>query len=246
MVNKNFHVFDWRKLSLQTADLQHYAVRLKRFAQDYSLPLVATALLLLLLAVGVYAKDSEHITTATILRTLDSNGADYGTLLSNDKTSSLTVENDSGSSSVNSSSVATGTASSFTVNTNTPSGTTSGGSSAPVFSAVIASFDQGSVTLQCTKSKLKLQWCSKQYAFAAAVSTQNGPGTVDYGWRSTIPSATTNGSISVGSGNVVSTLPKTITLSCTVPMVFTLQFVIQSPDLTQSAIITVNHNCNGI
>ena len=246
MSNKFFRVRHWPKLNLTSARLRHQSVKIRRFAQNYSLPLIATVYLLLLTVVGLSMRSSDHIAIATILRSLDSKGTGYSRLLSNDKTSGLTVDNDTGSSTSTPKGSSTGTSSSFSVNTNTRSELSSGNVGPPAFAAVIASFDQGAVTLQCSKPKPKAQWCSKQYVFSSSVSARNGPGTVNYGWRSTVSAATENGNIPVGGGDVVTTLPKTIILPCTAPTTFTLQFVIMSPGFTQSDVKTINHDCNGI
>jgi hypothetical protein len=230
-------------------DLTPYVVRIRQFVQDYGLPMIATVLFLILVISGLFIRDLRHISVAGIVESLDSQGVGYGKLLSNDKTGDLTVdtENSINSGSSGSTTPPRGTSNSFSVNTNNPSGGgSSGGGSAVAapFAATVTSFDQGAVTLQCTKSNPKPQWCSKRYAFSAGIRSQNGPGTVSYSWRSTIASATQDGSVSVGTGVVLTAMSKTITIPCDQPTSFTLQFVILAPGFTQSAVKNINHNCN--
>ena len=249
MLNKIFRVIHSAKLRLAALKPKLYVARIRQFVRDYGLPMIATVLFLILVISGLFIRDLRHISVAGIVESLDSRGISYGNLLSNDKTSDLTVDNEN---SINSgpSNPSRGASNSFSVNTNNPasntsSGGISGGSTAPApFAATIASFDQGAVTLQCTKSNPKPQWCSKQYTFSASIRSQNGPGTVGYGWRSTIASAAQDGSVSVGGGVVLTSLAKTITIPCGQPTSFTLQFVILYPGFTQSAVKNINHNCN--
>jgi hypothetical protein len=220
--------------------------------------MIATVFFLIVLISGVYIRDLQHISVASIIESLGSQGVGYGKLLSNDKTAQLTVDNDNSINSGSTSS-SSGTSGSFSVNTNSPassgnhSGSGGGGGSAR-FTAAIVSFEQPTVTLQCSKplaklknllkNLLKARWCNKEYTFSSGVRSQNGPGTISYGWRSTIASATQDGSISVGGGTVLTTLQKTITLPCDQPTNFTLQFVILTPNLTRSSVKNINHNCN--
>lgn len=242
MINEFFRSFRWLKPHLKL---------LRQFVQDYGLPLIATVLLLILVILGVYIRDSQHVSIAAILDSLDSKDGGYGQLLSNDKTGNLTVDksgntypNQSSGSSSNS------TPGSFSVNTNTKttgSGSTiDTGNTQPSFTATIASFEQGSVALECSKPKPKARWCTKLYTFSSGIRSRNGPGVVGYGWRSTIASATQNSSVPVGNGTTLTPLQKTISLQCDEPSSFTLQFVILSPQLTQSTVKTINHNCNEI
>jgi hypothetical protein len=113
----------------------------------------------------------------------------------------------------------------------------------PIFSAAIAFFRQDSGVLECSSQKPRLQTCSKRYTFSGGIRTQNGPGTVKYGWRSNLADTTEDASVSVGSGEVLTTVQKVITLACTAPSSFSLQLVILSPGVTQSPTIQVNHSC---
>lgn len=246
MLNKIFRVFHWLKRRLQSPDLGRLLARPRQFVKEYGLPIIATVLFLMLVISGVYIRDLQHISVAAIIENLDSSGVGYGKLLSNDKTSQLTVDNENSIAS-GSATTSRGTSSSFSVNTNTPArsgGSSSGGGVSAPFTATIASFEQGGITLQCSKSNPKPQWCAKQYAFSAGVRSQNGPGSVSYGWRSTIGSAVQDGSISAGASIVLTSLSKAITLPCDQPTNFTLQLVILTPGFTQSSVKTINHNCN--
>jgi len=237
----------------------HPFIRARRFVLDYSVPVTVTVVFLLIVAVALVLRTSQRSSLAHLLASVTSAGKEYGTLLSKDKTDELKRNDD-----VNQpgDSAPAGSATSFTLNAGNPSSTTnttaSGGSGTgsvspspsptppPVFSAAIAFFRQDSSELVCTSQNQKLQTCSKRYTYSGGIRTQNGPGTVNYGWRSNLSSATEDASISAGAGEVVTTVQKVITLACTAPSSFSLQLVILSPGFTQSPSLQVNHNCLGL
>lgn len=199
----------------------------------------------------MFLRLSQQASLADLLTGVADSGKEYGTLLSKDKRDELKKNTNNDQTSTTS---PTGTPSSFAIkpSTSANSGTAttptqSGGpSSAPVFGASIASFEQSAVILECTTPKPKAQTCSKRYTFNAGIRTLNGPGAVSYGWRSNLSSATADSGFSAGSGESVTPLQRTVTLACNPASSFNMQIVILSPTLTQSAVLSINHNCNDI
>lgn len=168
---------------------------------------------------------------------------------SEETTSSSSGSSSSGSSGSGSGSSGGGGSSGSGSGSGSSGGGDSGGDDMPPppFSASIASFAQGSTTLQCNNpSKPKLGTCSKVYSFAARISTNNGPGTVSYSWQSSQSSGSGGGSLSAGEGSAITSVSRDITLPCNKPDSFTIQFTISSPSVQNSNIISVNHNCSGL
>ncbi len=228
----------------------HPYVRVRRFVRDYSLPVTMTAVFLLLIIVASLVRVFQQTSLANLLAGVTTIGQDYGTLFSKDKTDELKKNSDN---SLPTAPAPAGTPTSFAINTNTGGNSSSGntpptsGGDTPlplVFGASIAYFQQDSVTLDCTTPKPKRQTCSKRYNFGGGIRTQNGPGSVNYGWRSSTQSAVEDGSISVGGGEILTPMQKSITLACLPASSFSLQLTLSSPTPTQSATINVDHNCN--
>lgn len=231
-------------------------VRIKLFVHDYSLPLVMTVIFLLLVLFASFVRAAQQSSLADLLAGITDAGKEYGTFISTDKTDDLKKNSDTGQPAAG---TTAGTPSSFAVNPNAGGGSSPApapaspgggtGTTAPPpapFTASIAYFRQDSAALECTTPKPKKQTCSKRYVFGAGIRTQNGPGTVNYGWRSNLPSAIEAASMSAGSGEAVTPLSKAITLACTSPSTFTLQLALLLPAQVLSANLSVNHNCNEI
>ena len=217
----------------------HFKIVFRHFAKEYSLPLIVTAAFFLLITVAVLLRLSQQSELATLLAGVTGTGQDYGTLLSKDKTDKLNKNNDTNQPTQ----PPADTSTSFAINTG---GSTSANNSLPVFEASIAYFRRDSVTLECRTPAHVAQLCSKRYVFGAGIRTRNGPGTIDYGWRSNMQSAVEDASVAAGSGNKLIPLQKTITLACTNATSFSLRLTIFSPTFIQSAVLNTNHNCNDI
>ncbi len=233
-----------------TSSWVHPYVRFRRFVRDYSLPVSMTAVFLFLIIVISLVRIFQQTSLANLLAGVTTIGQDYGTLLSKDKTDELKKNSDN---SLPTAPAPAGAPTSFAINTNTGSSSssgdtppTSGGDTPPplVFGSAIAYFQQDSVELDCTTPKPKKQTCSKRYNFGAGIRTQNGPGSVNYGWRSSAQSAIEDGSISVGGGEILTSIQKSITLACLPTSSFSLQLILSSPTPTQSATLNIDHNCN--
>lgn len=235
----------------------------RRFVREYSLPLIVTIILLLMVGATLLVRASERSSLADWLLGVSGGGEGYTTLLSRDKTDEF-KKNDNNNDPVQSrpgSTTPTTTGNSpgsFTVNpggTTTPIGggtttpPTSPGSPPPPppppsFSASIIYFQQDSMALECPLlGGLNPNRCSKRYVFGSGVRTSNGPGSVGYSWKSNISSANQTSSFSAGSGEVNTPLQKEILIGCKDPGNYTLQFVINTPTQTQSGVLTINHNC---
>ena len=233
----------------------HLSVGLRHFIRDYSLPLIVTIIVVVLLAVAWIARLSERATLAGLLLGAPSSGQDYGTLLSRDKTSAPTRDDtndpqaataEQTNSTANTAQIAPTQSSGAATSANTAPAP-GGGSTTPLpFSASIASFQQDSVVLECSSAKQNKGSCYKKYTFSANVRSQNGPGSVSYGWRSNLAGTGENGSFSVSSGSSSTTLQKQITIACTTAGSYTMQIVLTSPAPAQSPIISFTHNCNDI
>lgn len=236
--------------SLSSSWLHPY-IRTRRFVQEYSWPVIMTGVFLILVFAAALLRVSQRSSLANLLASVTSAGQDYGTLLSQDKTEELKKNNDAQQSTTGTS-PASPTAFSVSPNgnpavTSNPSFPTNGGSPvAVVFNAAITSFQQDSVTLECTTPKPKLQTCSKRYVFSGGIRTSNGPGSVTYGWRSNLQTVVEDRTFSVGGGEVVTPVQKIITLPCTSASSFSLQLTLLSPSSTQSQVLNTNHNCGGI
>ncbi len=253
MSKKIFHVVHRPKLTRHMVNLKQLLPRFKQFVHDYNLPIIMTFIFVLLVVGASVLRLSQKSSLADLLVQATTTGSDYGTLLSKDKVDEFKKNNDTNQPAVKS---PTNAQTSFAISTTSVSGASGGGSSATgtgtgstpasPFTTSIASFQQDSVALECTNPKPKPQTCSKRYTFKAGVRSQNGPGTVNYSWRSSLASVQENGTISVGGGQVISNLQKVITIQCTNPTSFNLQIVTTSPTASQSSVINVNHNCNEI
>ncbi|MES2971303.1 MAG: hypothetical protein V4702_03220 [Patescibacteria group bacterium] len=251
--------------SLNTSWVHPY-IRARRFVRDYSLPVILTLIFLLLAGTATYLRVSQKSSLADLLAGVTNGGQGYGTLLSKDKTDELKKNSDNANNQP-AAAVPAGSPSSFAINTNgstsangtasTGGGTTSPTTSPPppagspppaplIFSASIASFQLDSSSLDCTTPKPKPQTCSKIYVFNSGLSTQNGPGTVSYSWRSSLQSANETSSFSAPNGSSLTTRQKVITLPCLPATNFSLQITIDAPTFTQSATINTAHNCIGI
>lgn len=245
--------------------------RFKRFYRDYRLPSIASLAFLSIVLVFGVVRQFERTSLVSLRNEVTNGGNGYSILLTADDADQFT-RNDTTESQQNNQSTTQNnspesnstqsTSNSFAlVADNTPTtssdggtGSGSGGSSsggggsvpqANPFDAVIDSFTQGSVTLQCTNpSKPKKGSCSKLYTVNAGIRTLNGPGNVNYNWQSNIDAGNGSGNFSAGEGSAITSVSKGITLSCTKSSSFTIQIALVSPTLSNSNIITINHNCN--
>jgi hypothetical protein len=240
----------------------HPYIRFRRFCRDYNVPVAVSAIFLLLVVGAAYLRISQRSSLAGLLAGVTEAGQAYGTLLSNDKTDELRKNADVADETTPATNrtrtnlnVTTSSGTTSTSGSNSSSGGTgsssSGGSSSgstdpiPIFAASVASFQQGVVTLECDNpGKPKAQSCSKRYAFSGSIHTENGPGTVNYGWRSSLAAGTEDGSISAGAAAANTAIQKSFTIHCLSPTNFTMQLTIFSPALTQSNVLNIVHNCN--
>lgn len=243
----------FKKLHLHALD----SIKAKTFVRDYSLPLVITAILVVLVAGVAIARYSERASLADLLPGVSIGGQDYSTLFSKDKAEEFKKNEASGGESGQNTSTSTSGTSAATValNSGSPGGTSApgggtngGGTPAPTqpFSSSISSFQQSSVALECTSQVPRKNTCSKNYVFNAGVKTFNGPGSVSYSWQSNLGSANENGGFSAGSGDATTTLQKTITLACKNAASHTLKLVINTPTSQQSGTLNINHNCDDV
>ncbi len=240
----------------------HPYVRFRRFCRGYNVPVAVSALFLILVTGAALLRVNQQSALAGLLAKVTNAGQDYGTLLSNDKTDELRKNNDPETPNNQTAQTGGQARTGLTVTTSSGNtitaggGNTSGGSEPPSsgggggtlpapFTASIASFQQSAITLECDNpGKPKPQNCSKRYAFSGSLHTENGPGTVNYGWRSSLAAGTEDGSISAGAGTANTSVQKSFTIHCLSPTNFTMQLTIFSPALTQSNVLNVTHNCN--
>ncbi len=237
--------------------------RLMRFRREYSLPLVATICFVVVVSGVAVLRASERAALIQLLPSISEINQEYSRLLSGDKADEFTKNQDNTDSVAatvpgRQTSAPAGSASSTTINTGTTSssdGTTTGGGSssggggtpAPVFSSSITSFQQTSVTLVCDGLVQVKNKCSKRYVFSAGIRTNNGPGSVNYSWRSNYSIANQDASFSAGAGTANTPLQKQFDIPCkNNDGTYTLQLAVVSPTQAQSSTLSVNHNCNGI
>lgn len=239
----------------------HSSVNVRHFVHDYSLAVIMTAVFIVLVVGASWLRLSQRASLANLLASASSITQDISSLVSLDKTDAPTR----GSVTDDAAPAPSGTSTSFAINSSgtaqpttpapTGGGSTGGGGSSgggtptppPVFSAAIASFQRVSTTQECSNpNNPKLQNCSIRYTFSAGVNTQNGPGSVSYGWRSNVTGANQDGSYSASSGSSQQTLQKSVLISCLNLGSYSMQFVLLSPTQVQSNTLTINHNCLGI
>ncbi len=235
----------------------HFTVSIRHFVKDYSLPIILSVVFLLIVLLVTFMRATQRTSLANLLAQVTSGEQGYGTLLSKDEAEQVKTNNDTEEPDAQ---VPEGAPSSLSFNNDSPtdvnaaplsSGSNGGGADivpqpVAVFSSSIASFQQNNVALECSTPKPKPQTCSKRYNFSASVRTQNGPGTVRYGWRSNAAGAAADSTFTVAAGEVVTPLQKSIILDCTSPADYSLQLVIVSPTAAQSASLSISHNCNDI
>ena len=227
-------------------------LRQHTFWGDYRLPLVLSAVFVVVVVAAGGIRIYQRGALAKLLTQVSTVGQNYTSLLSNDKTNPVIRNN---GNALNTPGTGTTQGGSFSVapgSTGTPTGSggsagsgSSSGQTQP-FTAAIASFTQGSVTLECSSGQHNKAKCSKRYAFTATVSTQHGPGTVQYGWRSNWQAAIADSSYSAGSGSTQQPLTTSLLIPCLDPGTYNLQFVLTSPAQAQSATLSFTHNCTGI
>lgn len=227
----------------------HFSVGVRHIARDYSVALIATGVVVIVVTGALFIRLSERATLADLLLGRSNTSQGYATLLSKDQADAL-KRNEANDQTAR---APAGNPSSFAINSDGGSSTTpppSGGSGGttppPPFSASIDSFAQGSVNLECSSSKPNKGSCSKRYVFDGGIRTQNGPGTVNYGWRSSLASANQDSSFAAGSGSVLTLVQQQVILACNSSVSFSMQLVITSPSPTQSTTLNIDHNCNEI
>ncbi len=232
----------------------HSIVNLRHFAKDYSLAVIITLLFFVLVGVVTILRVSGHSAVAGVLAGVTNITQGYESLQSKDTTAApkkntVTDQNDS--------QAPAGSPSSFAISPTPPQNQDGqnppdddddgdGDSQPQPFSAAVAFFQQDDVLLECSSPKPVIPKCSKRYVFSAKVNTQNGPGLVSYGWRSSVAGASEDASYNAGSESASQTLQKSVSIACQSPGTYTMQFVITAPTQVQSSTLTINHNCVGI
>lgn len=226
----------------------HFSVGVRHIARDYSVALIATGAVVIVVAGALFIRLSERSTLADLLLGGSNTSQGYATLLSKDKADELkrNTNNDQANP------APAGAPSSFALN---PGGSSGSGGSTPggggggttpaQFSSSIASFQQIDNALECS-GKINKPGCSKRYTFTAEIRTQNGPGVVSYGWRSNLTSSNEDNSFGAPSGNGLKVLQKEIVVPCLSPGTYSLRLDIFAPTATQSNTLNFDHNCVGI
>lgn len=230
-----------------------------QFLRDYKLPLRATAVFIVLLSVMGVTRTFDYLALDDILGDATSQGTDYASLLSSDKTDELqknNVEEETASAAQPEPSAPTVT----TVNNTpqTPATAPSGGtttqdddeestpSSGP-FTVDVSSFSfktAPSGPFPCSTSSGQL---CKFYDLTAGVKSFNGPGTVRYrfAWRSSSNSGNTEqGSYNAQSGEGFAKIDQRFTLSCNLaPGPYRFSFYTTDPTNDTLPELVVDHNC---
>lgn len=231
----------------------HAVVNLRHFVKDYSLAVVLTLAFIFLISVASLVRVSQKSSLAELLANATTVSQDYDSLISIDTSEPVQRGDISGDPGANRTPV--GTRTSTTLNSGGTGGISSpnqqnnnGSNAAPSqpFAASIGAFRQDDVLLECSTQNPNKAHCAKRYVFGASVSTQNGPGTLSYGWRSNFAGANEDGSYTAEAGSSSRTLQKSISIPCLDTGNYSMQFVIISPTQVQSAVLTINHNCVGI
>lgn len=245
-----------------------YASRFKKFTAEYRLPVIASAIFLLIVSVFGVQRQFERRSLLELINTVSANENGYSNLISADQIDQFTrndtseseealnqtLTNDDSTRNANVNSTQN-TSASFPINNDDwsndgGSGSGDGGSGSdpppsPPFAASIESFAQTNVTLQCNNpSKPKKGTCSKVYGFSAGVRSSNGPGAVSYTWQSDADGGSGSGSFSAASGTSVTALSREVVLACNKSSSFSMSFIINAPSQVASNNINVSHNCN--
>lgn len=216
------------------------------FVKKYSFAAIVTAIIIVLIAGAYVIRVSQKTSLGRLLETVTTIGQDYNSLTSSNASTAPTRGDTSADNKITNT-TPTGSAGSTTFSS-TPTapsggGGGGGGTTTPVFAASITSFSQTGTTLECGPGKPSKQKCSKRYTFEARTATQNGPGTVNYGWLSNLSGANENGSYSAGSGAGTRTLQKSVSIACQSAGTYSMQFIITSPNQVSSSVRTINHDC---
>lgn len=238
----------------------HLTVNLRHLARDYTLPLIATIVFLVVLGGASILRLSQQASLADLLVGVTSIKDGYNTLLSKDQADSVKRNETPGTNRAAGNQAPADSSSSVTVNPNNTDSSTDqpgggsgngtggggGGQNPAPFEASIASFQQDSVTLVCSGAVPNKGSCSKRYIFNGSVQTHNGPGTVDYSWQTSVTGGTENGSFSVGAGSALTNLQKTVTIACNKPGSHTMSLALTSPSSQQSGNVAMSHNCDDL
>lgn len=212
--------------------------RTTRFVRKYGLSMFITIFFSAFIFQMLFLHAVPGLPVANVLTGLTNIGADYNPITTTNtdfKETSGAISNpatDSSSSTPDSS------------QNNSQTNTAIDIQSSSVLNVGITSIHQDDPKLNCRAAKQKNKDCTKQYIFTANVATNDGPGGVAYGWRSTLPQAVESGEFTTHGASDKKTLTKTITLACDSPTRFTVQLIITSPNDVHSQVLTVNHNCD--
>lgn len=230
----------------------------KQFFKDYRLPLEATLLFGVIIAVMMFSRAYDRLALADVLGSNSNNRNDYATLLSNDKTDEI-KKNDVSTQDATSTAAKTTTSAStpFSVSpapppedTSTPNDPTDTGGSDPTpppppppFGAVVDGIVMEGAFLECSGGSGTTD-CSKRYVFRAVVHAYNGPGSIVYSWQGTRPEIYKDGNLTVGTGETLTPIHRDFRLPCNQPSKFDIKVVISQPYPTQSSLYTMNHYCD--
>lgn len=244
----------------------------KYFIKDYKVPLSATAVFVLVVLALFLLRNYDRSVLAESLSGEGSGGKDYATLLSKDKADGFNKKNltaeektDLTNPSPTAASQRPSTSPSFTVTGpsqstttppagSTPSATTTppptSGDSPPTasFTADVTGLrEDGASPVECKVSTIPTSsQCVRRYHFTAEVEAYNGPGTVAYEWRISVPGSST-GSFSAGSGESLTLLNKVVVISCSTPSgPFKIQLGVTNPNQSKSNDLEVMHDCGDI
>jgi len=231
----------------------------KQFFRDYRLPLEATFLFAVIIAVMLFGRAYDRLALADVLGSTTGNGKDYATLLSNDKADAIKKNDVSSQDNTKTEASSSPSATTpFSVSptpppadpapTDNPPDT--GGDDPvpppppppPPFGAVIDNLAMEGAFLECSGGTGSTD-CSKRYVFKAVVHAYNGPGSIVYSWQGTRPEIYKDGNLTVGTGETLTPVYRDFRLPCNQPTMFSIKVVITQPYPSQSQTLTMNHFC---
>ncbi len=116
----------------------------------------------------------------------------------------------------------------------------------PFTAKVVGIRQDGASPVDCSGAQIPSpSQCVRRYYFTADVAAYNGPGSVTYEWRLSVPGSNI-GSYPAGSGQSLTSLHKVVVISCdTPPGQFEVQMRISSPNQSASDDIKAMHDCGG-
>lgn len=223
-----------------------------QFFKDYRLPLQATLAFVLIVLTMLFVRTLESRSLANVLANNTNN--DYAALISTDETDEFKQNKTEESGSA----VARGPNEpeppAFTVSPNSepepdPPDDDDDNDEEPAppppFSAEITNLALDNKKFKCADPNHPTpETCGIEYKFRGEIRAINGPGTVAYAWKSTVPKANKEGQYSAGSGETFTPVYNLFNLRCDEPQEIRIRLRLNEPNTDASDELRVSHECS--